>query len=266
MTKPDWILLNDKKIPFTYRIIRRLVWLFSPKYELHDIENLPEEPCVIVGNHSQMYGPIAGELYIPGKHCVWCAGEMMNRREVADYAFNDFWSNKPRSVRWLFRLFSLIIPPLSCLVFNSAHTIAVYHDARLVKTFRSSIDALKNGSSIVIFPEHYERHNNIICGFQDKFVDLARFYFKKTGADLSFVPVYLAPKLKSIHFGTPVRFDHDAPIDEERRRICASILDAITDIAVSLPEHTVVPYPNVPKRTYPKNIPLEVYANEKAKG
>ena len=73
--------LNDKKTTWVYRVIRWLVWLFSPKYQLEGTENLPDEPCVIVGNHSHMYGPIEGELYTPGKHYVWCAGEMMNREE-----------------------------------------------------------------------------------------------------------------------------------------------------------------------------------------
>jgi len=31
----------------------------------------------------------------------------------------------------------------------------------------------------------------------------------------------------------------------------------ITEIAVSLPEHTVVPYRNIPKKLYPSNIPKE---------
>ena len=35
-------------------------------------------------------------------------------------------------------------------------------------------------------------------------------------------------------------------------------------MALAQPEHTVVPYPNIPKKQYPKNIPLEVYAHEEA--
>ena len=31
------------------------------------------------------------------------------------------------------------------------------------------------------------------------------------------------------------------------------------ELAEALPEHTVVPYPNVPKREYPRSRPLEVY-------
>ena len=256
--------MDDKKTSWIYRVIRWLVRLFSPHYQIVGTEKLPEEPCVIVGNHSQMFGPIAGELYTPGKHYVWCAGEMMHREEVPAYAYRDFWSKKPKAVRWFFKIMSYVITPLALCVFNNAHTIAVYHDTRLISTFRDSIEKLQAGNSIVIFPECYDEHNNIVHGFQDKFVDLARFYYKKTGKAISFVPMYLTPRLSQMIYGDPICFDPTAPIAEERGRICAHLMDTITDIAVSLPEHVVVPYPNIPKRDYPKNIPLEVYEHEKA--
>lgn len=251
--------MEDKKTTWIYRVIRWLVWLFSPRFRLAGTENLPEGPCVIVGNHSQMCGPIVGEIYIPGPRAIWCAGEMMTWNEVHAYAYRDFWSGKPKAIRWFYKLLSYLITPLAVCIFNNARTIPVYHDTRLITTFRRSVELLQAGCRIVIFPEHYDEHNNIVHDFQDKFVDLARFYYKKTGEALPFVPVYIAPKLATVTFGKPVLFDPQAPIAGERKRMCHALMDAITDIAVSLPEHTVVPYPNIPKRDYPKNIPLEVY-------
>ena len=258
--------MDDKKTSFLYKIVRRLVRLFSPKYRLEGTENLPQEPCVIVGNHSQMFGPIAAELYTPVKHDVWCAGEMMHWKEVPAYAFRDFWSGKPKSVRWLYKIFSYLVTPLCVLVFNNAHTVPVYHDTRLITTFRRSMERLQEGSSMVIFPECYDEHNNIVHAFQDKFVDLARFYYKKYGIALQFVPLYVAPRLSILSYGTPVRFDPEADIGTERRRICNALMDDITRMAVALPEHTVVPYPNIPKNNYPKNIPLEVFSHEEKTG
>ena len=110
---------------------------------------------------------------------------------------------------------------------------------------------------MVIFPEHDADHNHILCEFQDRFIDVAKLYYKKTGKELLFVPLYIAPKLKSMYFGKPIRFDPDAPIAEERSRICKYLMQEITEIAVSLPEHTVIPYRNIPKKHYPSNIPKE---------
>ena len=250
--------VGDKPTSFTYRLIRFGVWLFSPKLTIFGTEHLPDGPCVIVGNHSQMYGPIAGELYVPGRHWVWCTGEMMHKEEVAAYAYRDFWSNKPKTVRWFYKLLSHLIVPLSVCVFNNAHTVGVYRDARLLSTFRESVQKLKDGDKLVIFPECYDEHNNIVHAFQDRFIDVARMYYKPTGQALSFVPMYLAPRLKRMQYGEPVTFDPAAPFDAERTRICDALMDAITNMALALPEHTVVPYPNMSKKDYPKNKPLEV--------
>ena len=249
-----------------YRTIRFLVWLFSPKFKTSGEENLPDEPFVIVGNHSQMYGPIAGELYMPTPHFIWCNHEMMDRKEVPAYAFQDFWADKPKRIRWFYRLLSHVIAPLSELIFTNADTIPVYHDIRVMTTFRESVQKLAGGANIVIFPEHKVPYNNIVCEFQDRFIDVAHLYYRKTGKKLSFVPAYLAPRLKTVFYGKAVQFDPEAPAEEERKRICSALMEAVTAIAVSLPEHTVVPYENIPKRKYPKNLPMEVYSHEKTAG
>ncbi|MBR0067828.1 MAG: hypothetical protein IJQ00_09545 [Kiritimatiellae bacterium] len=62
---------------------------------------------------------------------------------------------------------------------------------------------------------------------------------------------------QALYLGEPIWFDPDAPLEQERRRVCDALMDAVTGIAVSLPPHTVVPYPNVPKRDYPTNVPKE---------
>ena len=255
--------MGYKHTYWIFRIIKWLAWLIFPKFKLTGTENLPDEPCVLVGNHCQMNGPVSAELYTPGKHYTWCIGEMMHWKEVHDYAFQDFWSGKPKSIQWFYKLLSYLITPISVVTFNNANMIPVYHDARLITTFRQSVERLQEGAKIVIFPECYDEHNNIVHDFQDKFVDLARFYYKKTGKELCFVPMYIAPRLSLITYCEPIRFRADDHIPEERKRICNTLMDRITEAAVSLPEHTVVPYPNIAKKDYPKNIPLEVYTNGK---
>ena len=253
---------EKKKRNILFLFVCALIRLFYRKPAFVGEEKLPDEPCVFVGNHTQMNGPIIGELFFPGKPWIWCAGEMMHLREVPGYAYTDFWSFKPRWQRPFFKLLAYLITPLSLLLFNNARTIAVYHDTRLITTYRRSIDKLQEGCSILIFPEKNERWNNVLYEFQDKFIDVARFYFKKTGKVLSFVPVYNAPALRRTLIGEAIAFDPSRPIEEERARLCAALKDAITAMAASLPEHTVVPYRNIPKRLYPKNRPVEVYTHE----
>ncbi len=216
-------------------------------------ENLPDEPVILVGNHAQMHGPIACELYFPEKRFTWCAGQMMHLKEVPTYAFQDFWSQKSWWTRWFFRIASYVIAPLSVYIFNHANTIEVYRDARILSTLRESLRRLEEGSSIVIFPEKDEKHNHILYQFQDGFIDVARMYHRKTGQALCFVPLYIAPELKKMVLGKPIRFRPDAPIAEERSRIRQYLMNEITAIACALPRHRVIPYRNIRHRDYPYN-------------
>lgn len=247
--------MEDKRTSLVYRGFRECVRFFYPKTEIVGAENLPDGPAIVVGNHAQMNGPIVAELFFPGPHYIWCAGEMLKLREVPGYAYRDFWSFKPRIVRPFYRVLACLIAPLSVMVFNNAHTIPVYRDARVMSTFRETIARLQEGARVIIFPEKNEKHNHIVYAFQEGFVDVARMVYRRTGEALSFVPAYLAPRLRKLVIGKPVRFDPSAPIEDERRRICAAMADAITDLAEALPPHTVVPYRNIPKRDYPRNLP-----------
>ena len=121
---------------------------------------------------------------------------------------------------------------------------------KVIDTLRSSFEK----------PEPY---NNIVYAFQEGFVDLARQYRRRTGKELCFVPMYIAPALKKAVIGSPVRVDPSRPFREERARVCHVLAEDITAMARALPEHRVVPYPNLPRRDYPLNTQKEVSQDEK---
>ncbi len=245
-----------------FKAVRGAVKLFYPHIELIDFNSLPKEPVIFVGNHAQIHGPIACELYLPDNCYTWCAGQMMELKEVPSYAYSDFWSQKPKYQRPFFKLLSYVIAPLSVAIFNNARTIAVHKDTRILSTFRDTVNKLQEGKSIVIFPEHDKSFNNIIYDFQDRFVDVARTYCNRSEKELKFVPLYIAPKLKKMYFGKPVTFSPQADPQEERQRICKHLMNEITKIATELPQHTVIPYRNIPKKDYPSNK-VEVLKIEK---
>lgn len=239
--------MKEKISALLYRIIKWFVWVFYPRIEVIGEEHLPQEPVIVVGNHTKMNGPIACELYFPTERYTWCAGEMMHLKEVPAYAFQDFWAEKPKYIRWFYKILSHVIAPLSVCVFNNANTIGVYHDSRILSTFKQTVARLQQGASIVIFPEHNVPYNHVLCEFQDRFIDVAKLYYKKTGKELAFVPLYIAPTLKKMYLGKPIRFCAANPMEQERKRICEYLMEEITEIACSLPQHTVVPYQNIPK-------------------
>ena len=242
------------KKPLLYSLIKKTVTLFYKKRAFEGLANIPEEPSIIVGNHSKTHGPIMSELYFPKKKYIWCIGQMMNMKEAPDYAFDDFWSKKPKWNRWIYRILSYLIAPIAAYIFNNADCIPVYKDMRLAKTYINTVRGLEEGRRIIIFPECHNPFNNIINDFQDRFVDVAKLYHKRTGKNLAFVPMYHAVKLKKVVFGKPVFYDPDVPIEEQRKLIINYLQTNITSLAKGLPKHFVVPYENVKKRSYVTNL------------
>ena len=244
---------ETKKKSMLFKTIRWIIGLFYKRRKFVGIENISNEPSLIIGNHAQVHGPLACELYFPSKKYIWCIGQMMKIKEVPSYAYEDFWSNKPKSVRWIFKIISYIIAPIASWALSKADTIAVYKDARIVHTFKETVEKLAEGNNVIIFPECAKEFNEIVNEFQDKFIDVARLYYKKTGKEISFVPMYNAAKIKTIIFGNPIKFNVNKPIDEQRKIICDYLKEEITRIAKELPIHTVVPYLNIKKKNYPKS-------------
>ena len=236
-----------------FKLVKWLVRLFYGKMEVVGLENLPENNAVLVGNHCQMNGPICGELFLPDSCYTWCAGEVMKLAEVPAYAFDDFWSQKPAWTHPYYKVMAHVIAPLCVCIFNNARTIPVYHDMRIMSTFKTSIKMLKEGRNLLIFPEKDVPHNNILYQFQENFVDIAKLYQKQTGITLTFVPVYIAPKLRKMYIGKGIAYNSENNIEDERRQIAEYLSTEITEIARALPRHTVVPYRNLPKRYYITN-------------
>ena len=178
---------------------------------------------------------------------------MMDINEVPAYAFDDFWSLKPRRSHWFYKMLSHLIAPASVFIFNNADTIGVYHDARVLSTIKQTVKTIAEGESVLIFPEYHKPYNGILCDFRESFVDVARLYYKKYGKELSFVPMYICPDLKTVCFGTGVKYRADQPAESEKEQIKEYLMTEITHLATELDLHTVIPYENIPKKQYKKN-------------
>ena len=221
------------------------------KTKIIGIENLPKTNTVIVANHAQLNGPIIAQLHLPDNFFIWANGQMFNSFDVPSYAMEDFFPFKKGLARPIFKAASYVLAPLMPCIMENARAIPVYHDARIASTFKTSVKMLMKGRNILIFPECHEKNNNIVNEFRESFVDLARLYFKRTGECLTFVPMYIAPNLKTIVYGKPIKYNSSLDKDEQRTAICEYLKAEITNLAIELPRHIVVPYANINKKNYP---------------
>lgn len=249
--------MKEKKIRPTSRAIYKIFRFFAEIVfrgtKVERVEKIQKKGKIIVANHAQLRGPFIGELFLPENCYIWANGQMFHKKEVPDYAMEDFFPYKPKWMQPICRLASNIMAYLIPPIMENARAIPVYRDARIASTFRKSLKLLVEGKNILIFPECHEKNNNIVNRFQQNFVDIARLYNRRTGEDLAFVPMYIAPDLKRTFVGNEVMYDSAADPEMERERICQYLSDEITKMARELPVHIVIPFDNLRKKQYITN-------------
>jgi hypothetical protein len=106
----------------------------------------------------------------------------------------------------LARTFCLLASPLTNLFYKGLNLISTYKDARLRTTLKESVDALKNGENIVIFPENSEDgYLAELKGFYAGFVLLAEKCLKE-GIDVPIYVSYYKIKEKVYIFSAPENY------------------------------------------------------------
>lgn len=172
-----------------------------------------EEPMIFVCNHYEMmFGPLSVIVSLPIKFRVWATdmfGEpekniqrLVARGKQVFSAFSD--KEIETAVRLLFR-------PIK-YIFKKLQAIPVFLDSpeKTLRTFRLSLESLEKGESIVLFPEKPGEKGypqETVNDFRKGFALLAEYYFRKTGKELKFCPVYIDRRKRSFEFGNLVRFE-----------------------------------------------------------
>lgn len=151
----------------------------------------------------------------------------------------DFWPDKPKSTRWLYVLLAHAVRRLFPFIICGMQAIPVYRDERVMITFKKSVQTLREGFDIVIFPETdrpgHEYLNDIDAGF----VDMGRLVKEKP---VEFVPVYICPALRTISYGRPIAYDRGKDALENREIIASYLKETIRESAQALPQHRPVTY------------------------
>ena len=145
---------------------------------------------IIVSNHAGTDAPLSLELYLDQPVRFWGAHEMNSGLfKMYKYQSRVYYHEKKHWNLHLARLFCLIASPLTNLFYKGLQLISTYHDAQFVKTLHESIDSIRKGENIVIFPEDSsEGYLDELKGFYSGFLMLAD-YCRREGID---VPIYIS--------------------------------------------------------------------------
>ena len=196
-------------------------------YHKPDIEYLSKirQPCIFISNHDAKRGPVTAELYLPVRTAKWGAYQMLcgyNTRRI--YLRDIFYIKKQGYGRALASIKAFFEAFFSLFIYRGMNFLPTYPDTRITGTIRQSVELLKKGMSILIFPEDSEHgYKEELDKFFPGFVLLAESYYIKTKKDVPVYPVYYHSGRKKMIIGNP-RYIHQLKTDGHTRDEIANIL------------------------------------------
>jgi hypothetical protein len=128
------------------------------------------------------------------------------------------------------------------MLMRGAEAIPVYRDGRMITTIKKTIQTLEDGFNVYIFPEYDAPYSEYHNDFEDGFVNVASFYYRKTKKKLKFYPLYNCLDKRIMSFGVPIEYNPDNSLETERARITTYLKENMTQLAKEMGPHKVISY------------------------
>jgi hypothetical protein len=115
-----------------------------------------------------------------------------------------------------------LISQASVRLLRRIESIPVWKDARVVETYRISVEYLSAGRSLLIFPEDPKSTPDPVTGmrpFLTGFARLGHAYFERIGKILKFLPVAVHATERLLELGKPIAYNAQNTVEEEHRRV-----------------------------------------------
>ncbi len=221
-------LVNLKFASPFFRFCKTIYRTFTLKYAFN--VSTPTEPCVYLCRHLNLHGALTVNKCSTFDFQTFVLHVFTNQKSCFNQFYNyTFSKRRNRSKIFAFLpslIASLIVPPIC----SPKQTVPVYrNDAEAFKTIKASLDALKSGRSLLIFPDvdytnvaSSEKHviyNGFLC--------LEKLYYKTTGRHLKFIPLTIDENSKTVNEKIAISFNADIPFEKEMPLVSKKIADAI---------------------------------------
>ena len=239
--------MKDKK-----KIVKRGKWWFrllknlmKGRYKRPTFVYLGEQfgnGGIILSNHEGTDAPLSLEMYCEQPVRIWGASEM-NSGLIPMYKYQTrvYYHEKKHWNLHLARLFCLIASPLTNLFYKGLNLISTYRDGRFMTTLRESVEALKNGDNIVVFPEDSTNgYLEQLEGFHPGFAALAEVA-KKKGMDVDIYVTYFRKKDRLYIVDKPVKYSELTKNGETREEVIEKLLARCNELGrmeFTIPEGT----------------------------
>lgn len=215
-----------------FRFIRFLVRVVYPRYHI-DTSKVGSGPTVYISHHQNLFGPFITLLWFPAKLRTWILHVFLDRqtcyRQYAHYTFSErFGWNK-----YLAQLIAFPVARFITLLLTSGQGIPVYRSSRkIMHTFQDTLTALENGEQVIIFPDiDYTDTSAAIKSMYEGFLNVEKFYYKKHGIHINFVPLYASKGKRIIVAGQAIRFREGIGFKTERKYVYDQIHKGLNQLA-----------------------------------
>lgn len=187
-----------------------------------------DEARVFVANHYEIYGPFIMFIRFPFRFRPWVIDKMCESKSIEQQMSIGFYNNYKWLPRWIKFILIKIAKRFLLFVIRFARPIPVSRDnpRSNIKTLQKSVEALNKNNSILIFPELCSVKEGV-GEFMSGFEHIGKYYHQKTGKKVSFYPVFISQKKKTIYIEEPIVFNPENEPNEEKTRIVNSLHDSI---------------------------------------
>ena len=215
-----------------FRIVRFLTRRVYPKYTIQ-LSDSRTGPTVYVSHHQNFFGPFIAYLWLPIPVRVWVLHVFFDKTSCYQQFVNYTFTVRLKMEK---KLASLLAFPLSALIskfFQSANAIPVFRGTKkIIDTFRDSVQALKRGEPILIFPDiEYTNSSSAMQGMYEGFLYLERYFHSETGQHIDFIPLYISKKTHTVITGEPISFRDGEQFKSELKIVSQKLHDSINQLA-----------------------------------
>ena len=215
-----------KKKKLYFRILKKCMKVKYKKPNFIYLGEPVSKGALILSNHEGTDAPMSLEIYLDAPLRMWGAHEMNSGlRKLYGYQTKIYYHQKKHWNLTLARLFCLIASPLTNLFYSGLDLISTYSDLRFRTTINESIEAIKSGDNIVIFPEESSKgYLKELEGFHAGFVVLAS-YLAKENIDVPIYVSYYRKEDNTYIFDKPIYFSELSKNGETREEIADKLVD-----------------------------------------
>ncbi|MDR0856620.1 MAG: hypothetical protein LBM78_04350 [Clostridiales bacterium] len=203
------------------RFLRRIVRIFKRKPRIVDLNGNPvKAPYLMIGNHNGAGGAFSFRTFLKRhRFMCWGAHPMVEGfRSRWRYLYRIFYRQKLHYSKLRAFLTTLVFCPIAGLAYRFCGIIPVYYDMRISRTFQYSLQCLEEGVGVFVFPEDStDGYKELPEQFLPGFLNLARFYERRTGKELPICTCFYQRIPKRIIVDTPVVLSALAALTEDEK-------------------------------------------------